>query len=88
MRRKQREEMRYGLRLVGGTAARLVRSPDSETDVLADAIRDMDNWISRLPASSDWRWAFLDQRGVLAGELAQRRREPDSARGRSVVRQG
>jgi len=39
---------------------------DGEHVVLAQAIRDMDRWISRLPAASTWRTAFVTARRHLA----------------------
>lgn len=39
----------------------------AEIAVLQRAVGDMENWISELPASSSWRFAFLAARRELAG---------------------
>jgi len=40
-----------------------------ELDVLAEAVVDLDRWISRLPVVSEWHWSFVRARAELLSVL-------------------
>jgi hypothetical protein len=46
---------------------------DAEDEVLARAIADMQAWIDRLPAESDWKWSFTRARRHVLESLADLR---------------
>ena len=59
------------LQLVTREAGGGERVGDVEARVLAQAVRDMDAWITSLPVVSEWRWSFVRARAGLVAELSE-----------------
>lgn len=64
------------VRMMGRAEAQRSRGPVTRGDVaqaemvtLAQAVEDMAEWITMLPASSEWSWAFRRMRAQLVADL-------------------